>query len=448
MMSVDPVDDSFWYTTEYYAATGSFDFNTRIANFELGGVVNQAPVVTITAPADGSNFFAGDPVTFVGTASDTEDGDLTASIGWMSDLDGNLGTGGTVTCPGPGCAALSVGTHTVTASATDSGSKSGSDQITVVVNPVPGSTMHVHNAIVQGTQGGGKRQRGTATVTIFDNFEAPVASANVSVTFSGDFNETVSGTTDLSGVVTVVTSGTTRNPVFSTCVSGVTHASLTYDKDANEDGFAACGGTPTSVHIANVQTGTSGKGKNRSGTATVSIVFDSGAPAANYLVTGTFSGTINEVQSGTTGSNGQVTLTTSGTARNPSVSFCVDTVSGTLPYEPLDNPDPAFDCSPSVKSGIAVASLNSVVEPYALEQNYPNPFRGATLIDYVLGEGGPVSIRVYNLLGQEVSVLVDGFQEAGRHTVAFQGTGLGVGMYMYVMQAGEYTDVRRMTLLK
>ncbi|MCP3961439.1 MAG: DNRLRE domain-containing protein [bacterium] len=90
---------------------------------------NQAPSVTISAPADGSNFSEGTSISFSGSATDPEDGSLTASLSWSSNLDGAIGTGGSFS------AVLSVGVHTVTASVTDSGGLGGSDQISVTVNP-------------------------------------------------------------------------------------------------------------------------------------------------------------------------------------------------------------------------------------------------------------------------------------------------------------------------
>ena len=101
----------------------------------LGAPVNTAPSVSISSPGDGSSFDEGDSISFVGTASDSEDGDLTANLSWSSDLDGNLGTGGSFSLSG-----LSVGTHTVTASVIDSGGLSGSDSVTVTVDPAAGPT--------------------------------------------------------------------------------------------------------------------------------------------------------------------------------------------------------------------------------------------------------------------------------------------------------------------
>ncbi len=93
---------------------------------------NDPPVVTITSPSNGHTVDDGTSITFVGSASDTEDGSLTSSIAWSSNLDGSLGSGGSVS------ATLSVGTHTITASATDSGGATGNDSISVTVNGTGG----------------------------------------------------------------------------------------------------------------------------------------------------------------------------------------------------------------------------------------------------------------------------------------------------------------------
>ena len=76
---------------------------------------NTAPVVNVTSPADGASVVEGTAVSFVGTASDTQDGNLTAALTWTSSRDGVLGTGGSLS------RTLSVGTHTITAAVTDSG---------------------------------------------------------------------------------------------------------------------------------------------------------------------------------------------------------------------------------------------------------------------------------------------------------------------------------------
>ena len=99
----------------------------------FGTPSNFAPVVAITAPNDGDSFEDGVAIGFTGTATDTEDGDLSGSIEWSSSLDGSLGTGASI------LATLSVGTHMIMASATDSGLETGTDEITVTVTPVGGT---------------------------------------------------------------------------------------------------------------------------------------------------------------------------------------------------------------------------------------------------------------------------------------------------------------------
>jgi subtilisin family serine protease len=89
---------------------------------------NQPPSVEIASPSDGAHFDLGESISFTGSASDPEDGDITSSIAWSSSLDGPLGTGGSF------LASLSEGVHTVTASVVDSGDLEASQSITITVS--------------------------------------------------------------------------------------------------------------------------------------------------------------------------------------------------------------------------------------------------------------------------------------------------------------------------
>jgi len=85
---------------------------------------------------------------------------------------------------------------------------------------------------------------------------------------------------------------------------------------------------------------------------------------------------------------------------------------------------------------------------YSLYQNYPNPFNPSTLIKYDIKKDGFVSLKVYNILGKEVASLVNEEKCAGRYEVEFNGSNLGSGIYYYRLQAGEYSETKKMLLLK
>jgi hypothetical protein len=85
---------------------------------------------------------------------------------------------------------------------------------------------------------------------------------------------------------------------------------------------------------------------------------------------------------------------------------------------------------------------------YNLSQNYPNPFNPSTTIKFTLLEASNVTLKIFNTLGEEVSVLVNRVMEAGTHEVNFEASQLHSGMYFYRLEAGTFTQVKKMTLLK
>ena len=91
-----------------------------------------------------------------------------------------------------------------------------------------------------------------------------------------------------------------------------------------------------------------------------------------------------------------------------------------------------------------------VVSPavYALEQNYPNPFNPTTNINFSIAEAGFVKLAVYNLLGQQVKVLLNEFEEAGRHEVTFDASSLTSGAYFYTIETPQFRQTRKMLLAK
>jgi hypothetical protein len=103
----------------------------------------------------------------------------------------------------------------------------------------------------------------------------------------------------------------------------------------------------------------------------------------------------------------------------------------------------------SVVTGIKPPQLNTELPArFAVFQNYPNPFNPSTKIRYELPKQAKVSLKVYNLLGQEVMSLVNTEQSAGRYEVELNAQGLASGMYLYRIQAGDFVQTRKLLLLR
>ena len=89
-----------------------------------------------------------------------------------------------------------------------------------------------------------------------------------------------------------------------------------------------------------------------------------------------------------------------------------------------------------------------VPDDFSLGQNYPNPFNPSTHINYALHNDGFVSLKVYNIYGQEVTTLVDDFKEAGSHEVILNASDLASGVYFYRLVASGYSFTKKMVLMK
>ena len=185
---------------------------------------NEHPIVEILSPTEGSDFSTEDAITFSGTAIDDFEGNLSASLVWVSNLDGDIGTGAEFS------AYLSTGNHTITASATDLDGETGSDIVhIIVVDSTQSNTIHV-GAIDMSYTGRGRNYTIYTTVTILDTDENLVSGATVYLDTNGT---TTSGVTGTDGTVTL--SITTRNTgLYTSTVTNVTHPTLEYDSDANE----------------------------------------------------------------------------------------------------------------------------------------------------------------------------------------------------------------------
>jgi len=117
-----------------------------------------------------------------------------------------------------------------------------------------------------------------------------------------------------------------------------------------------------------------------------------------------------------------------GTLHNPGDRTIIDYIATT---------DPAVDVEDEI-------NFNS----YELKQNFPNPFNPSTQINYNVGEGGLVNLKVYNILGMEVATLINEYKAAGNHQVSFDGNDLPSGVYIYRISVNDFTKTRKMILEK
>lgn len=189
------------------------------------GLVNNTPTVMINSPANGTTFNSGESVSFLGTASDYEDGNLTANLAWASSIDGPIGTGGSFS------SILSDGNHTITVEVTDSGGATGSSSINITVGTPTVATTATVNSISYSTEGGKNNDKHlNITVAIVDDLGDPVAGASVSIglNLNGSLFTSGNGTTGTNGTVLF---GLKNAPsgTYTTVINNVTAAGLTWD---------------------------------------------------------------------------------------------------------------------------------------------------------------------------------------------------------------------------
>jgi hypothetical protein len=103
-----------------------------------------------------------------------------------------------------------------------------------------------------------------------------------------------------------------------------------------------------------------------------------------------------------------------------------------------------FTNDPSVN----VEEEENVPDDFYLSQNYPNPFNPATKIEFRIKNLGFVSLKVFNVLGNEIATLVNEEKHVGKYDVNFNATGLSSGMYFYTLKAGSHSETKKMVLLK
>ena len=134
------------------------------------------------------------------------------------------------------------------------------------------------------------------------------------------------------------------------------------------------------------------------------------------------------------------------------VSVTTYTVSGGTITVPVDVTSSFYGyrvfITPIADSAAAGVTEKTIPDNLALSQNYPNPFNQSTRIDFEIPEESFVSLKVYNLLGQEVAVLAEKEYSSGAHSVTFDASHLANGIYFYTLRAGSLSETKKMSVIR
>jgi len=110
---------------------------------------------------------------------------------------------------------------------------------------------------------------------------------------------------------------------------------------------------------------------------------------------------------------------------------------------------PVLEYDPFAPSSVESNSLyQQNTAEFRLHQNYPNPFNSSTTIIYSIPEPGVAILKIYDLIGREIQMLVNKFVDAGTHSVTFDASNLPSGMYIYKLQAGDFREAGKMLLMR
>lgn len=361
---------------------------------------NEPPAVTITAPAGGGTFAAGESVAFAGAAEDPEDGDVSASLVWTSDIDGQIGTGGSFS------ASLTAGSHTVTATAEDANGATGDAQVSLTVEAANEPPVASISAPAEGT----------------------VVTEGDTVTFEGsasdleddDLTASLAWTSDLDG--SLASGGSISVATLSVGTHLVTASVTDSDGETGSDTVSVtveAASTTLIAHIGDLDDASLPANRGRwEARVAVLVLDDAGTPVTGATVAGTWENGASGSTSCPTDSTGWCEVSEPNVKNNvESVTFTVDGVSGSdLTYEGSLNADPDGDSTGTVITVVQpdtsgntapTASIDSPADSSSFDGVNPILFEGSAAdaedgnlsgslawissIDGALGDGGSVS---------------------------------------------------------
>jgi subtilisin family serine protease len=295
-----------------------------------GDPQNEPPTVSITSPANGSEFDSGTSISFQGTASDDEDGNITASLVWTSNHDGQIGTGGSFST-----SSLSDETHTITASVEDSDGASANDSINITV--IPTSSPPPPSKPINPSPSNGA---GGQSIDVDISWSDGGGAASYDVYFgtdptpdSGEFKDNQTGTSYEPGTLSY--SSTYYWKIDAKNASGTTTGDIwSFTTEASPPPPPA-----STIHVGDLDASKKTKGKSNSWQ-----VNEDEKKIADATVTGRWTGALTKTVSGVTDRKGKVKFNTSRMSGGTSVTFTViDVTHQTLSYDNTANHDPDGD---------------------------------------------------------------------------------------------------------
>jgi serine protease len=257
-----------------------------------------------------------------------------------------------------------------------------------------------------------------------------------------------------------VGSSSAQNPSYTYDAAGTYTVTLTAsntcgsDVDQKVDYITVTEPTQNFMHVSALTVSRQQHGPWLNGVATVTIVDQNGTPVANATVFGFFNFPNTNTLSAVTGSDG-VAVIDGDRSRSSSSDICfevTDVTHATNIYDSGANVvTSACESGPLFSEGDP--RMSALPTDSDLGQNTPNPFNPSTEISFSLDQPGMVRIEVYNIVGQRVATLFDGYRDAGEYSVTWnsvndQGQQVSSGLYFYKMTTSKKTLTRKMLLLK
>lgn len=141
------------------------------------------------------------------------------------------------------------------------------------------------------------------------------------------------------------------------------------------------------------------------------------------------------------------------TAQNPEnvFGYAVDFINGNFLVGSPGDPTIEFQCGAAYLFQPNISTVDEetyITDKFNLSQNYPNPFNPSTTIEFSLPEEAEISLRIYDILGRQVSIIYDGVKEAGIHKINWKPNGLSSGIYFYTLTADYFTATKKLILLR